>query len=312
MANEFQPGEVVNNRYEVQKLLGRGGMGMVYLVMDYDSQQMRALKTLLPQYVANERALQRFNREINACRRLNHPSIVKVYDAQHLDKLVFYTMDYIEGKSLRRWMQQRGKLGLGSTVRIICLLCDALEHAHQFTIHRDLSPDNVMVLSDGSIKLLDFGLAKITDADDGLTRIGVSLGKAQYNSPEQRASAAQVDLRTDIFAIGIMFFEMLTGNVPKRDQKPTDARADLPRECDDFYLKCTAWKPADRYQSVAEIPPILRDIYNRSQGSSPTAPPQPLRHIAPLDEETVVAATATPGLFERCKIFIRNILRRKT
>lgn len=310
---DFQPGEVVQGRYEVQRLLGRGGMGMVYLVLDYETQNLLALKTLLPQYVSNERALQRFNREINACRRLNHPAIVKIFDAQHEGSLVFFTMEYIEGKSLRKWMQQRGKLGIGSTVRIISLLCDALAHAHQFTIHRDLSPDNVMVLSDGSIKLLDFGLAKITDADDGLTRIGVSLGKMQYNSPEQRASAKEVDYRTDIYAIGIMFFEMLTGQVPKREQKPTDIRPDIPKSCDEFYLKAAAYNPADRFQSVVEIPVFLNNIYNESTGSVPTAPPH-------RRQEAEAAAAAAAGqqdgaptsMFDRIRGFFVSLFSQRS
>lgn len=207
----FDPGDLIAERYQVERKLGQGGMGAVYLVHDRLTQQRLALKTLLPQYATNDRAVQRFTREIQVIRQLNHPCLVKVHDAQRSGKLLYYTMDYVEGKSLRTWIQQRGRLGLGSTVRILSLLCHALEHAHQYTIHRDISPDNVMVLADGSVKLLDFGLAKLKDSDQAFTMIGASLGKAQYNSPEQRASAAGVDHRTDIYSLGVMFFEMLSG-----------------------------------------------------------------------------------------------------
>lgn len=263
--SEFKPGEVVAGRYEVQRLLGRGGMGMVYLVLDYDSQQRLALKTLLPQYVNNERALQRFHREVSAVRRLDHPGIVKIYDAQRQGDLLYYTMQFVEGKSLRSWMKQRGRLGLGSTIRILGLLCDALEHAHRFTIHRDLSPDNVMVLADGSIKLLDFGLAKITDADDGLTRVGVSLGKVFYNSPEQRANAAHVDLRADIYSLGVMYHEMLSGELPKTGRSLSELVPDLPAGSDAFVAKAMALDPAARFQNAREARLALMAIYEASK-----------------------------------------------
>ena len=130
----FKPGELIADRYEVQKMLGRGGMGMVYLVWDREAQQPVALKTLLPQYLSSSHAVKRFVREVAAARQLDHPCIVKVYDARQIGALLFYTMEYVDGVSLFKWMRKKGKLGLGSTVRILSLLCHALEHAHQFTV----------------------------------------------------------------------------------------------------------------------------------------------------------------------------------
>jgi len=259
----FNEGDLIADRYKVQGVLGQGGMGVVYLVNDQLAQQRLALKTLLPQYVSNERAVQRFVREVKTLRQLDHPCIVRIHEAQKIGSLLYYTMDYVEGKSLHAWIQQRGRLGLGSTVRILSLLAHALEHAHQFTIHRDISPDNVMVLADGSVKLLDFGLAKLTNTDQQFTMIGVSLGKVQYNSPEQRASAADVDLRTDIYSLGVMFFEMLTGEIPKLGQKLTDLLPNLSPECDAFYIKATAGNRDERFQDAREFRLALAALYEK-------------------------------------------------
>ena len=170
--SEFEVGDLFADRYEIVKELGRGGMGMVYLVIDQKTQKRkhRALKMLLPKYATNKQAVRRFAREVNAARQLRHPSIVKIYDAGKGDGALYYVMEYVEGKSVRAWMRERKKktgkaFGLGSTVRVLGMLCSALDHAHNFTIHRDLSPANVMGMRDGRVKLLDFGLAKLDSSD---------------------------------------------------------------------------------------------------------------------------------------------------
>lgn len=262
---QFVPGDLVAERYEVLKVLGRGGMGMVYLVNDREMQQQLALKTLLPQYITNKRALERFAREISALRQLDHPAVVKIYEARRIESLLFYTMDYVNGKTVREWLKQRGKLGWGSTVRILALLADALEHAHRFTIHRDISPENVMVLADGSIRLLDFGLAKLSDVQTAFTLIGVKLGKKYYNAPEQRLNAAGVDHRADIYPLGVMFFELLTGRLPEPDDRVTELVPELPPEAEAFWRKAMAESPEERFATAREFGQELLRIYNLSQ-----------------------------------------------
>ncbi|MDX9972861.1 MAG: serine/threonine-protein kinase [FCB group bacterium] len=261
----LQPGEVVADRYVVRRTLGKGGMGCVYLVEDRETHRPLALKTLLPQHIENDRAVHRFVREVKAVRQLNHPCIVRIHDARKIGSLVFYTMDYVEGKSLHAFIRERKRLGLGSTVRILSLLCHALEHAHRFTIHRDLSPDNVMILADGSIRLLDFGLAKLKDSTAQFTMIGTSLGKFQYNSPEQRRNAADVDHRTDIYSVGVMFFAMLTGHLPNGPEKVTDSRPDLPSECDTFYATATAHNREDRFSDAQHMRQALQALYEAAK-----------------------------------------------
>lgn len=262
---QFQKGDRIAGRYEVVRVLGRGGMGVVYLVRDEETGAELALKTMLPQYVTHQRAVDRFSREVQVVRQLDHPAIVKVLDAQRMDSLIFYTMEYVRGKSLRRLLDERKRLGLGSTVRVLALLAHTLEYAHQANIiHRDLSPENVMVLADGSIKLLDFGLAKLTDAQVAFTMVGTSLGKKEYNAPEQRANAAEVDARADIYSMGVMFFELLAGQRPKPGESLTDFVPELPAAAQRFYEKATALDPAARHESAHAFRVALMALYDRA------------------------------------------------
>ncbi len=258
-------GDMVADRYEIIRQLGRGGMGVVYLVNDHLTDQQIALKTLLPEYMSNQRAVQRFIQEVNAVRRLDHPCIVKIMDARQLDNLLYYTMEYVEGKSLREWMQRKKRFGIGSTVRVLSLLCSALEHAHKYTIHRDISPENVMVLANGNVKLLDFGLAKLNDNQASFTRVGVSLGKIQYSSPEQRMDAKNVDLRADLYSLGVMFYEMLAHQLPKPGQPLSVLVPELPPECDQFVEKAMAEDPDERFTSADEFREALMRVYEISK-----------------------------------------------
>ncbi len=252
---------IIAGRYEVIKPLGRGGMGKVFLVHDKQSSQKLALKLMRAQYQHNQRAIARFLREVEAVRQLNHPCIVKIFDAQVEGEQLFYTMEYVDGRSVRDWLMKKGPLSFGNTVRILALIADALEHAHKITIHRDLSPDNVMVCRDGSVRLMDFGLAKLTDDQTPLTMVGANLGKIQYSAPEQRKNAAGVDKRADIYPLGIMFFEMLIGRRPQSGDKLSKLRPDLPKECDEFLDKATAYNPDERFQSAKEFRDALMDLY---------------------------------------------------
>ncbi|MCL4215785.1 MAG: serine/threonine protein kinase [Candidatus Hydrogenedentes bacterium] len=278
----FEPGEIIANRYEVEKVLGQGGMGIVYLVWDRRTEQRLALKTLLPQYVSNSAAVHRFSREVKTVRQIDHPGVVKIYDAWKLGDLLLYTMEYVEGKSLRRLLGKRGRFGFGSTVRIMCLLCHALEQAHRVAIHRDLSPDNVMITKEGNVKLLDFGLAKLNEPGVQFTRIGVSLGKLQYMAPEQRENAAHVDHRADVYSLGVMLFELMAGQVPRPGEKLSDLIPSAPKACDDLIAQTMAKDVEERVQTAQEFRIRLMEIYEAYQQSkTDTGPPR----IAPPEEK---------------------------
>ncbi len=266
----LETGAVVAGQYEILSRLGKGGMGEVFLARDRRTGRDVALKTLHAKYSRNRNAVARFIREVRLARRLNHPGIVKIYDARQWEGTLFYTMEHVDGKNLRHWLRQRGKLDLGSTVRILCLVAGALDHAHKITIHRDLSPENVMVLRDGSVRLLDFGLAKLDDEFRGLTMVGVNLGKLKYMAPEQRQNAAAVDHRADIYSLGVMLFEMLAGRTPNNGESLARACPGLPRGVDKFMVRATAANPAERFASAREFREALLKLYK--DGGTPGNP----------------------------------------
>lgn len=300
--------KLIADRYEVIQPLGRGGMGKVFLVRDVETGQRLALKMLRTQWQSRKAVVARFLREIETARRLNHPCIVKIYDTHHDDNLLFYTMEYVEGKSLRFWMKQRKQLEFGSVVRVLSLVAHALEHAHQITIHRDLSPENVMVLQDGTIRLLDFGLAKLEDANQGLTMVGSSLGKFQYVAPEQRANAAHVDHRADLYPLGIMFFEMLAGHLPDGREKISALRPDLPPQADSFVAKAMAGAPEQRFQSAREFRQALMALYEL-QKKHVTPPPQRVQSHVPVPPP-VPASGGRPAGWSRLAALWGRLFRR--
>ncbi len=297
---------MVAGRYEVRGIIGIGGMGEVYLVHDQQTDQDVALKTLHSKYGTSRHAIARFVREVKLARQLNHPGIVKIYDAQKWQDTLFYTMEYLHGKSLRRWLQQRQRLEFGTTVRVLCLVASALDHAHRITTHRDLSPENIMVLPDGSVRLVDFGLAKLDDQYKNLTAVGVNLGKLKYMAPEQELNASEVDHRADLYSLGVIFFEMLTGRTPLPGQRITDFRSELPPEADAFLSKALAREPDDRFSSAREFHDALLNLYKlykaREEGvplPSPAASPAAPRNNGALS-----------GTLERIKVLFLRFFRR--
>jgi serine/threonine protein kinase len=263
---QFEAGDVIADRYRVERVLGRGGMGEVYLVSDARHGGRRlALKVLQAQHSRSKEVVHRFGREVRTLRKLQHPGVARIHEARQWAGLFYYTMDYIDGRSVRRWLTRRGRLSLGSVTRVLALVAGVLEEAHRFTIHRDISPENVMVLNDGSVRLLDFGLAKLTEAGAPFTRIGVSMGKVQYNSPEMLSSAAEADHRADLYSLGVMYYEMLTGELPQAGKAIHDLVPDAPREAQAFFEKATAAKPENRFQSAAEFRRGVLEAYAAQQ-----------------------------------------------
>jgi serine/threonine-protein kinase len=259
MKEILDPGTRLGEQYTVEQVVGRGGMGIVYKVRDNIRKKDLALKTVLPKFFNHPRALERFEQEINMISKLDHPSIAKVYDTGILNKSAFFTMDFIEGKSLRKWLRQKKRLRYDSTLRVMLRLFDALRYVHDHTVHRDISPENVMVLPDGSIKLLDFGLAKLVEDQTSEERI--KLGKVHYSAPEQREHAHGVDHRADIYSCGVMFYEMLTGHLPTEGVDITDERPELPPAVDTFYRRATAENANDRIQTAQEAGVLIQRLY---------------------------------------------------
>ncbi len=215
-------GKVLNGKYQVLSLLGEGGMGVVYKVrhLILQSKNLFALKILHPSFSQDSRFRARFLREVELAMELTHENIVQIRDFGMTEEgLLFFTMDYFEGQSLREFLDQSGRLPPARAVRIATQVLAALKEAHKCNIvHRDLKPDNVLIDSASNrsdrVRILDFGIAKLTtDSGESNLTQGAVIGSPKYMSPEQ-ASAEKVDPRSDLYAVGVILYEMLTGKVP--------------------------------------------------------------------------------------------------
>lgn len=228
---QFKKDDLIGDQFRVVRLIGRGGMGIVYEVEDKITKGRIALKVMLPSVLTSHNAVEQFIQEVNIARKLRHPGVVAAYDVREWNSLLFFTMELVKGNTLRRMLEVHGSLSLGKSAGLIHRVCLALEYAHKYTVHCDISPENIMVAPDATVQILDFGVAKAFDyaADSGPQ---IPLGKAHYLAPEQSRSGAPIDARTDIFSLGVVFFEMLTGELPSGYTRLTEICPDLPTECD--------------------------------------------------------------------------------
>ena len=217
-------GKVIDGRYEIQQRVGEGGMGVVYKARQMSIDRIIALKMLNQQMQGDQTWVQRFYNEAKACSRLQHPNTIRMFDfGQTQDGRLFMTMEFLDGQSLRDTLQ-RGPIAPNRVVKILIQCCASLAEAHSIgIIHRDIKPDNVFLLnmagSPDFVKLLDFSVAKLLEGDRMKTQAGVVFGTPQYMSPEQ-GRGLPLDARSDLYALGILAFEMLTGNVPYNDDNP--------------------------------------------------------------------------------------------
>ena len=259
----FRPGQVIAGRYTVIGMIGRGGMGCIYRVRDNVLQEDVALKTLLPQFAREKMVVDRFFNEARIARALSHPNIVRVHDIGMASDLLYISMELIRGRSLRNMLEQLPpgqRLPARTTLRVMDELCAALEYAHRHTVHRDIKPENVMVCEDGSVKLMDFGISKLMDAR-GLTSTSMIMGTPYYMSPEQQRDSANVDARADIYSLGVMLYEILTGNMPTGVPKPaSQLRREVPPALDPIVAQCVDPDPAERYQNATQLREALRQI----------------------------------------------------
>lgn len=253
---QLKRGQVVAKRYTLKEIIGRGGMGCIFRVRDNTLNEDVALKMLLPEHVQDTIVLERFFNEARIARQLSHRNIVRVHDIGIADDMVYISMEYLEGKSLRETIEALGpgqRLPIKSTLHIFDELCGALEYAHQYTIHRDIKPENVMICSDGTIKLMDFGISKLMSVTR-LTQASMVMGTPFYMSPEQLKNSADVDARADIYSMGVMLYEILTGTIPTGLAKPASQMLrDVPPSLDPIVAKCLESKPEDRFASAAEL-----------------------------------------------------------
>ena len=277
----LQPGDLIGARYEILQLLGEGGMGAVYKAQDREVERTVALKLIRPELASNPAILARFKQELLTASQVTHKNVIRIYDISEADGVKFITMEYVEGEDLRHILTASGKLPVERAVEIIRQVCLALEAAHGAgIIHRDLKPQNIMQdAKTGRILVMDFGLAR-TMGGDGMTQTGALLGTIEYMSPEQSMGKV-LDQRSDIFAVGLIFYELLVGKTPfkadtamasllRRNQERAvpamELDASIPKALSDIVAKCLERDVEHRYKNVQEI---LYDL-EAFQGARPT------------------------------------------
>ena len=267
----FQPGTVLGNRYEILKVLGRGGMGAVYKARDREVNRVVALKVIRPDLAGNASIIERFKQELILSREVTHRNVVRIYDLGDADGVKFITMEYIEGSDLRSLIIERKAFPPGEAVETMIQICRALEAAHNVgIIHRDLKPQNIMRENQGRVVVMDFGLARLVESD-GMTQTGALVGTMEYMSPEQ-ALGSTLDQRSDLFTVGLIFYELLTGKMPftadsvlasliKRTQERaapvTTHDSSIPTVLASIVSKCMERDPKLRYQNAGEL---LQDL----------------------------------------------------
>lgn len=251
----LRPGSVINKRFKVLEQLGFGGMGAVYLVRDMHLQERRALKVMLPRLLANPQAQRRFLIETKVSQKLAHENIVRVHDlgVDFDTGMQFFTMALVEGETLSRYLHRRGgQLPSSEVVTIMRQLCRGLAYAHRFTIHRDLKPQNIMRGPEGHVTVLDFGLAKLLDqSNPALSRMGV--GTVHYQAPEQKTNPLNIDRRADLYAVGVIMYQLLTGKIPAGKYPPASGLAKgVPRKMDLIVGRCLK-QQSERYATADEL-----------------------------------------------------------
>ena len=281
------PGKTVGGRYKIKSHIGTGGMATVYLAQDVILERPVAVKVLRLDFHTNEAAMRRFQREAQSATQLVHPNIVSVYDVGEEDGTNYIVMEYVEGTDLKEYIRERGPLPPREAVRSMTQIVSAIELAHQNRIiHRDIKPQNILIDREGNVKITDFGIA-IALSETSLTQTNTLLGSVHYLSPEQ-ARGGMATIRSDIYALGIVLYELLVGEVPfegesavsialKHFQEPLPRISQMlptvPQSLENVVLKATAKEPLDRYSSCYEMLEDLQTCLNPERLHEPMFKP---------------------------------------
>ena len=318
-------GKRLDGRYEIKELIGVGGMAYVYKAYDSIDDRVVAIKILREELLANEEFTRRFKNESKAIAILSHPNIVKVYDVSFGERLQYIVMEYIDGITLKEYIDQQKDIKWKEAVHFTVQILRALQHAHdKGIVHRDIKPQNIMLLSDGTIKVTDFGIARFSRTDIRATgATDKAIGSVHYISPEQ-ARGEITDEKADIYSVGVMLYEMLTGRLPfeadnavsvaimqlqSEPKLPREINPQIPEGLEDITIKAMQKDPAKRYQSAAEMlydidefkrnpsihfeytyfkdetPTRFVEAITRMKGESPAANPQPQEPVVEDEED---------------------------
>ena len=252
-----EPAELASHfpQLEILELLGVGGMGMVYKARQPRLDRIVALKILPMESAPHPSFAERFNREAKALAKLNHPGIVDVYDFGQTGPYYYFVMEYVDGLSLRALLNNE-TVTPHQALELVVQICTALQYAHdEGVVHRDIKPENILITKKGQVKIADFGLAKLLgDASDtALTMSKAAMGTLNYMAPEQRENAQSVDHRADIYSLGVVFYEMLTGEVPMGRFEAPSKKVQVDVRLDEVVLRALEREPARRYQQASEV-----------------------------------------------------------
>ena len=263
----IEVGTVLGKRYEILAMLGQGGMGAVYKARDQELDRLVALKVIRPELTTNPEILKRFKQELILARQVTHRNVIRIFDLGQADGLKFITMEFLEGQDLRVELTKRGKFSPEDAARIILQISRALEVAHgEGVVHRDLKPQNIMLDANGRAYVMDFGIARSAYLP-GMTQTGALIGTPEYMSPEQ-AKGEKLDERSDLFSLGVIFYELLTGNSPYHSDTPlatlwkrmqekakplTEVDPTIPKEISDIVAKLLEIEPANRFAKAGEL-----------------------------------------------------------
>lgn len=298
-------GQKINERYEVVKSIGEGGMANVYLAQDTILDRKVAIKVLRGDLSSDDKFIRRFQREALSVSNLSHPNIVEVYDVGEEDGQHYIVMEYIEGKTLKQLLKKRESLTLTEVIDIMTQLTDGISHAHEsYIIHRDIKPQNIMIEDDGKVKITDFGIAMALNATQ-LTQTNSVMGSVHYLPPEQ-ASGKSATIKSDIYSMGILMYELLTGNVPfkgdnaveialkhMKDKIPSIRKQDpsIPQSVENILIKATAKNPRNRYDSAKEMHEDLLHCMDEDHANDKkitfTYPENDIDSTAPIPTTTI-------------------------
>jgi serine/threonine protein kinase/Tfp pilus assembly protein PilF len=264
---ELTTGSTFAGRYQIIEELGKGGMGKVYKAQDTDLKEKVAIKLLKPEIAADKKTIERFRNELKFARKIRHKNVCQMFDLNKEEGSHYITMEYVDGKDLKSMIRMMGQLGSGKTIFIAKQVCEGLTEAHKLgVVHRDLKPQNVMVDEDGNARIMDFGIARSLKTK-GITATGVMIGTPEYMSPEQ-VEGKDVDQRSDIYSLGVILYEMVTGRVPfegdtpftigvkhksEEPKDPKELNTQLPEDLNLVILRCLEKDKEKRYQSAGEV-----------------------------------------------------------
>jgi serine/threonine-protein kinase len=302
-----------DGRYRIQRKLGAGGMADVYLAEDQELGRRVAIKILNDRHANDDQFIERFRREAKNAAALNHPSIVSIYDRGEAEDTYYIAMEFLDGRTLKELIVSRGAAPINVAIEYARQILSALRFAHRHGIvHRDIKPHNVLVDSEGRVKVTDFGIARAGTSQ--MTETGSIVGTAQYLSPEQ-ARGGEIDPRSDLYSLGVVLYELLTGKTPfdgetpveiamkhlsNPPQPPSKLRSDIPPELDQVVMRALAKNPDDRYQNAEEMEADLERVARGRPVAATTAATQVMR-AAPPAAAAATAATmiaARPGAGE--------------